>query len=216
MPAQKFVHYVSPELTQDAQFKSISEIPAAMLTPGTTVMLYPGTYDPVSGVTGTNLSFKGVGDKDEVIVNGFTFANTIAGTITFENMTINGPNQIPTTVSHCITVQGTGFSDSANVTVRHCTLANANVGVMNNMNGPVVIEYCDLSQVDKAVRANGAMTFKFSDVRCASNSNAYADSNNATIRAVTIKSLMILGGGSNGAATTKVAANSASTHSAAL
>lgn len=213
---QKFIHYVSPELTHDAQFKSISEIPSAMLTPGTTIMLYPGTYDPVSGVNGTNLSFKGIGDREEIIVNGFTFSNSSSGTLVFENMTINGPNRIPTTVSHAITITGVHADTACNVVVRHAVLANSNVGVMNNMGGTVAIEYSDLTGVDKAVRANGAMSFKFSEVTCASNSNAYADSNHTTIRAVTNKFLAILGGGSNGAITTKTAANSASTHTAAL
>ena len=41
MALQKFIHKVSPQLTQNAQFKAYGDIPENQLTAGSTVELYP-------------------------------------------------------------------------------------------------------------------------------------------------------------------------------
>ena len=45
--ANKAIHKVSPELTDNAQFKSVEEIPTTILGSGDTILVYPGSYaDP--------------------------------------------------------------------------------------------------------------------------------------------------------------------------
>jgi len=192
--AEKQFLKVSPTLADNAQFKSVADIPSAMLKDEYTIQLFPGAYSAIT-VNGTDLTFEGVGPKDKVVVTGFNIGNTSTGNVTFTNMTIESTAAAQETINAGIEVA----PEDATVKVicRDVVFATANIGVKNHGTGTVLLDRCDASGVDKAVAANAAMTFTF----CELTPNAYGESNNAQIQACTVTSCY--GSGSNGDITTE-------------
>jgi len=117
MALQKFVHKVSPELTQDAQFKSYGAIPGSQLTPGTTVKLYPGTYSNVTVANG--ITIEGVGGVHDVTLPGITVSSGTSGNVVVRNVTL--------------TAAGNAFSTAvgttATVKLQECHLTGSTHGV---------------------------------------------------------------------------------------
>ncbi len=107
MALQKFIHKVSPQLTQNAQFKAYGDIPGNQLTPGSTVELYPGTYSNISCSNG--VAIVGIGSPSDVTIPGIAVASGTTGNVRIENMTL-------TAVSNTITVAGA--STAATLTVK--------------------------------------------------------------------------------------------------
>jgi len=104
MALQKFVHKVSPELTQDAQFKSYGAIPGSQLTPGTTVKLYPGTYSNVTVANG--ITIEGVGGVHDVTLPGITVSSGTSGNVVVRNVTLtDAGNAFSTAVGTTATVK---------------------------------------------------------------------------------------------------------------
>ena len=83
-------------------FADLNSIDSTTLTQGNnTIQIYPGTYTAPTNLVATDISFKGMGDRDDVIILGnsavgMSIANTSAGTITFENLTIKGQDNVAT------------------------------------------------------------------------------------------------------------------------
>ena len=75
-------------------FKDLNDIDSTTLTQcDNTIQIYPGTYTAPLGMVATDVSFKGMGDRDAVIIEAnsalvMTIGNTSSGSITFENLTI--------------------------------------------------------------------------------------------------------------------------------
>ena len=71
---------------------SIDDIQAAALTQGgNEVHLYPGSYTANAGLTATNYAFVGMGDRDDIIIDGDMVINDASsGTITFRNIHFRG------------------------------------------------------------------------------------------------------------------------------
>lgn len=111
--AEKFIHDISPSLTQDAQFRALSDIPSAMLTQGSTVRFYPGAYGAINQSL-DNIALEGVGDKAEITIAGVTLARDSANAITFKNVTINSALFANT---------------NATIRVEYCTVNGTNVAV---------------------------------------------------------------------------------------
>jgi len=216
--AQKFVHKVSPERTDDAQFRAITDIPAVDLTQGTTVLVYPGAYAAVTGVTYDNITFEGVGDKEEITFAGFTAANTTANTITFKNMTLNGGFTFPgngtvkmknvnvngtnvavESLTSCIIIGELGGPFIPTAVLDEVTFGLAERGITNMSTGLVTFNRCDAEGVDVAAVCNSDAKFSFS--RLNTSSNAYFEAGDATI--VTCNVLASTSGGSNGTVTTE-------------
>lgn len=179
MPAEKFIHKVSPTLTDDAQYKAITDIPAADRTQGSTVLIYPGSYDALTGAW-DNISFRGVGDKDEVVINGVNLSNTSANLITFENLTIRGSNLVVNSNTQAVLI------NAAAATVQlefwHCKLSNAEFAVRNYGSGTTKFYYTDSSGCDKGLNvASGAASVSFSIL----GANAYFTPANAFQATVT-------------------------------
>lgn len=168
--SQKFVHKVSPELTDDAQYKSVSEIASSALTRGTTILMYPGTYDAISA-SWDDIAIVGMGDKDDVVINGLTLSNTAANTVTIKNVTINGSDANAAGEAAAITA---GSADDAGGTVEvhliDVALGNAEFGIVQHgAAGGVTIERSDLTGVDQAVVSNANATINFSILNTSSN-----------------------------------------------
>lgn len=168
--SQKFVHKVSPELTDDAQYRNVGEIASTALTQGSTILLYPGTYDAVSA-SWDDIAIVGMGDKDDVVINGLTLSNTAANTITIKNVTINGSDANAAGEAAAISA---GSADDAGGTVTvhliDVALSNAEFGIVQHAAaGGVTIERSDLSGVDQAVVSNANATINFSILNTSSN-----------------------------------------------
>lgn len=192
--AEKQFLRVSPTLADDAQFKSIADIPAVMLSAERTIQLLPGTYSAVT-VNGADLSFVGVGDRSKIVVTTIVMGNASTGTATFNNFTVNGTSDVQEGLTSALEV----LEEDSTVSIS-CTdmvLGTSNVGVQNHGSGTVSLYQVDASGVDKAVRANAAMNFSHSTL----SANTYGEGNNASIQVCTVTACY--GAGSNGDITTE-------------
>jgi hypothetical protein len=106
MALQKFIHKVSPQLTQDAQFKAYSNIPENQLTPGSTVELYPGTYSNITCANG--VAIQGVGSPQDVNIPGIAVSSGTTGNVRVENLTL-------TAVSNALSVAGSSTAATLHV-----------------------------------------------------------------------------------------------------
>jgi len=194
--AQKFIHKVSPELTDDAQYKSVSEIDSSALTQGTTILLYPGTYDAISA-SWNDVALIGVGDVDDVIVNGLTLSNTAVNTVTVKNLTIKGSNAAAHSLTTAIEVGSPDdASGSVTLAIRDVKLSNAEYGVIHHgSTGALSISYSDLSGVDQAVSANANTSISFSVLN--TSSNAYFATGGGNTGKATVTVTAAQSGGSN-------------------
>ena len=148
MALQKFIHKVSPQLTQDAQFKAYGDIPENQLTPGSTVELYPGTYSNITCANG--VAIVGVGSPLDVTIPGIAVSSGTTGNVRIENMTL-------TAVSNTISVAGA--STAATLTVKNCIFNVSTGGVTpvaaaNSIHvagtGAVSIENCEFRGAQRA------------------------------------------------------------------
>lgn len=183
MANQKFNHFVSPELTHNAQFKDISDIPQNALTRGTTIFLHPGTYGAVSG-SWDDIALVGLGDKADVVIQGIVMDKLSSNTLTIYNVTItptgNGAQELDTVG---IELEGEDVNLGMSVLCERVKFTNSNYAIRIHGSGSAEILHSDLTGVDKAVTANGGdCTFKYSHLT----PNAYVDSSNDFITAATI------------------------------
>ena len=118
MGLQRFIHKVSPQLTQDAQFKAYGDIPENQLTPGSTVELYPGTYSNITCANGVGIV--GVGSPTDVTVPGN--AVSVAGPSTAAKLfvkdvifNLSTGGVTPVANANTIQVAGTGAVTLENV-----------------------------------------------------------------------------------------------------
>jgi len=148
MALQKFIHKVSPQLTQNAQFKAYGDIPENQLTAGSTVELYPGTYSNITCANG--VAIKGIGSPLDVTVPGIAVSSGTTGNVRIENMTL-------TAVSNTITVAGA--STAATLTVKDCIFNVSTGGVTpvaaaNSIHvagtGAVSLENCEFRGAQRA------------------------------------------------------------------
>ena len=154
--ANKQIHRVSPELTNDAQFKSIESIPTTMLQDGDTILVYPGVYsDPRTANIG-NVMVEGFGNSDNVIFNGFSVlsdmpavaATDAASTVVLTRCMI-GENELHgyAVVSH---------NNSGSLVMRNCHV-QSDAGILTNV--VAAIEHCTFTGANNyasSVAAGGA------------------------------------------------------------
>jgi len=182
--AQKFVHKVSPELTDDAQYTAVSEIPTVDLTAGSTVLLYPGTYGMIAGAF-ADIAFIGVGNRDDVVVDGggIRLDNTATNAITVENMTLKGNSSVVTGGGAAVYKEGIA---AATIKLTNVVLANAEFGVVNEATtGTMTLNGVDATGVDKSIMSNAAVEVNFSQLNTVA--NAYFTSGGAGVPAVTVR-----------------------------
>lgn len=188
--AQKFVHKVSPELTDDAQYKAISDIPSSALAQGSTIKLYPGTYAPLTISTILdNIAIVGMGDAADVIIDvGSEISNTSANTVSFENLTIKGDNSAADADNACIEAMET--DTAVLLKFKEVIFSNAEHAVRFHgiLGDAVQLDYCDATGVDQAIVSNANCTINYCALNIAA--NAYFTSGGiddpiATVRAST-------------------------------
>ena len=148
-------------------FKDLNDIDSTTLTQGdNTIQIYPGTYTAPLGMVGTNVSFKGMGDRDAVIIEansalGMTIGNTSSGSITFENLTIKGQDDVitgnPAGSNTGITKLGAAstplvFRNVKFINCEHAVTHNAERAFATTTT-QVEMHYCQ-ADVDKAIQSN--------------------------------------------------------------
>jgi hypothetical protein len=189
-----------------ANYPDLVSIPAEILAQSnTSILIYPGTYTAPTNAVIVDCSFIGVGDRDEIVINGpFTIANTSSDAALFENLSLVGSNAAAASGSACVTKLGAA---SLPIKFERVIFSNADVAVIHagelsfaTTNRQVLMNYSDASGVDKAVRANANVGINFSMLNLSS--NAYFTSGGGTgTPAVTVRAST--SGGSNTGATTK-------------
>ena len=151
----------------NSNFADLNAIDSTTLTQGdNTIQIYPGTYTAPLGLVGTDVSFKGMGDRDAVIIEansalGMTIGNTSSGSITFENLTIKGQDDVitgnPAGANTGITKLGAAstplvFRNVKFINCEHAVTHNAERAFATTTT-QVEMHYCQ-ADVDKAIQSN--------------------------------------------------------------
>tara|TARA_A100001015_G_scaffold294261_1_gene371829 strand:- start:1447 stop:2619 length:1173 start_codon:yes stop_codon:yes gene_type:complete len=94
--ANNQTHLVSPELAQNAQFKSIHAIPTNHLQAGDVIQVLPGTYDDPRTSNVADVTIVGMGNAKDVIFTGFSIPTAMAAgaNVIIKNCKINTPGAI--------------------------------------------------------------------------------------------------------------------------
>jgi len=185
---------------------SITDIQAsAHATDGNEVHMYPGEYPAPTGVVAQNYAYVGMGDRDSVIVEGdMTIADGSSGTITFKNIHFRGSDATTNGGAACVTKLG---NSAVKLHFINCKFSNAEHGVnqMANLTSTaatgapgLVVEYCDMSEVNQAIVSNCNTEISFSQLGTTANSYyAVGDNtlNGAPAHTVTVRAST--SGGSN-------------------
>lgn len=184
---QKFVHKVSPELTDDAQYKAISDIPASSLKQGSTILVYPGTYAPLAiSTVFDNIAIVGMGDAAEVVFDvGSLIGNTSANTVSFENLTLKGDNSAADADNACIEAMET--DTAVLLKFKEVIFSNAEHAVRYHgiLGEAVQLDYCDATAVDQTIMSNANCTVNYSALNIAA--NAYFTSGGIDDPIVTVR-----------------------------
>jgi hypothetical protein len=158
-----------------ANYRNISDIPTTVLAQGdNTILVYPGVYTAPTNITLNDVAFVGVGDREEIVISGaMTIANASTGTTTFDNLTFLGANAVTTSDSVCVTKLGAA---SAPLYFKNCAFSNAEHAIRHHATlafatttRQVVIDYCDISEVDQAIVANANVGINWSAMNAGAN-----------------------------------------------
>lgn len=189
-----------------ANYPNLVSIPSEILTQSNaTFLVYPGTYTAPTNLVVTDASFVGVGDRDEIIINGtFTIANTSSVALLFENLSLVGTNAVAGSGSACVNKLGAA---SLPIKFERVLFSNADTAVIHSgelsfatTTRQVTMNYSDASGVDKAVRANANVGINFCSLNISA--NAYFTPGGGTgVPSVTVRAST--SAGSNTGNTTK-------------
>lgn len=192
MPAQKFLHGVSPELAYDAAYKNFANIEAHALTAGSTVRFYPGTYE-MGSLTLDNITLEGVGGKEDVVLCNAVV--TAANTVIFRGLTLSGNSPAAASTSRSVFITNASNSAATLVRFEETRFTNGDFGVDNQGLVQLDLIRVDARNVDRAIRSNSVVSANVSLSLLNSSSNAYFTGANATLKAVQVRSSF--SGGSN-------------------
>lgn len=188
-----------------ANYETLADVESYVLAQGNnTILLYPGTYTVPANSVWNDVALIGVGDREEIVINGaVTLANTSTGAI-FENITFVGPNAVTNSDSVCVSKLGAA---SAPLTFRNCTFSNAEHAVRHHATlafatttRQVDMQYCDASAVDQAIVANANVAVSYSALNAGANSY-FASGGGAGLPTITVRASTSAGG--NAASTVK-------------
>lgn len=192
---------VSPTLTDNSNYKALTDIPSDILTrTDVTVLMYPGTYEAPTAAVYSDIAFVGIGDVEEIVIAGaMTIANTSVNRTSFKNISFIGADANAAAGSACVTKLGAA---SAPLHFDMCNFSNAEHAVSHNgerafatTTKQVVLNYCDASAVDQAVVANANVGVNWSALN--TGSNAYFQTGGAGAPVITVTVAASTSGGSN-------------------
>ena len=156
--ANKGIHKVSPELTDDAQWRTVHEIPTSYLQAGDTILVYPGEYVDPRTSNVADIAVVGVGDRDDVIFNGFSImsATTAGANVVLRNLTIRsaglivGNADVTVKVYDCVIDGTSGENRAAALGVTNAAVtmgvtdSNLAAAIGVSMNAAVTLDHCDI------------------------------------------------------------------------
>jgi hypothetical protein len=185
---------------------AINDIDSWALTQGgNEVHMYPGTYTAPTGVVASDFAYIGMGDADEIIINGdMSFADGSTGSIVFKNITFQGSSAIAAGGTSCVSKLG---NTAVTLKFENCIFTNSDIGVNQLANltshaaagtNGVEMWWCDATGVDRAVVSNANSEINFSALN--TGSNAYYTVGNSTLNgdpAHTVTVRASTSGGSN-------------------
>ena len=165
----------------------ITDIPSAALTQGgNEVHMYPGSYTAPTDVVATNYAYVGIGDRDDIIIDGdMTISDSSSGTITFKNLHFRGSAAASNGGKSCIAKSG---NTAVKLHFINCKFSNAEHGINQAANmtsvaatadAGLVVEYCDMSEVNQAIVSNCNTEISFSQM--SASANAYYTVGNSTL-----------------------------------
>jgi hypothetical protein len=185
-----------------ANFSSFAEIPSYVTDQGdNTILVQPGTYDAPTNVSWNDVALVGLGDIDEIVINGdMTIANTSTGVLTFENLTFVGSNGSVSGGASCVTKLGAA---STKLRFNNVNMTNAEHGVSHNgepafatTTKQVTLNFCDLTAVDQAIVANANVAVSYSALN-ASSAAYFQPGTGGGVPALTVTVRASTSGGSN-------------------
>jgi hypothetical protein len=185
---------------------AINDIDSWALTQGgNEVHMYPGTYTAPTGVVASDFAYIGMGDADEIIINGdMSFADGSTGSIVFKNITFQGSSATAAGGTSCVSKLG---NTAVTLKFENCIFTNSDIGVNQLANltshaaagtNGVEMWWCDATGVDRAVVSNANSEINFSALN--TGSNAYYTVGNSTLNgdpAHTVTVRASTSGGSN-------------------
>lgn len=147
---QKFIHIVDLELSQDAQYKSFSEIPSHALNFGSTIRFLPGVYE-MGTVNADSLTFEGVGNRADVVLANIVLGSATANTVTFRNLTLSGSNTTATSGSNAIAITD---GATGTVTFRDVLFQSADFAIDNQGRANFLEVQYSHAKTDRGIRSN--------------------------------------------------------------
>ncbi len=154
--ANKQIHRVSPELTNDAQFKTIESIPTTMLRDGDTILVYPGEYSDPRTANVANVTIEGFGGVKDVVFNGFSImSGQAAGSNTkIKGVTIRAAGLIVGNTASTVKVEDC-IIDGTSGPCRAAALALANgaitTGVLDSNAGVAATDAASVVEIENCV-----------------------------------------------------------------
>ena len=156
---------------------AINDIQSSALTQGgNEIHMYPGPYTAPTDVVATSYAYVGMGDRDSVIIDGdMTIADGSSGTITFKNIHFRGSDADAAGGAACVTKLG---NSAVKLHFINCKFSNAEHGVNQLANltstaatgeAGLVVEYCDMSEVNQAIVSNCNTEISFSQLGTTAN-----------------------------------------------
>ena len=154
--ANKQVHRVSPELTDDAQFKAVEHIPTTMLKDGDTILVYPGEYSDPRTANVANVTIQGFGGAKDVVFNGFSIPSDGPGgaNVAIKNITIRAAGLIVGNTASTVTVEDC-IIDGTSGPSRAAALALANgavtTGVLDSNAAVAATDAASVVKIERCV-----------------------------------------------------------------
>jgi hypothetical protein len=188
---QKFLHIVDADLSYNAQFKTFDEIPSHALNFGSTIRFMPGVYE-MGTINLDSLTFEGIGNPADVVLANLVIGGASANTNIFRNVTLSGNSGVAASTGRSVFI-----TNGATGTVRfeNVTFTNGDLGIDNQALVALVVDRCDASVVDRAIRSNAVVSANVRFSVLNASSNAYFTGANATLKAVQV--IASRSGGSN-------------------
>lgn len=192
--ANKGLHKVSPELTDNAQWRSVHEIPTSYLQSGDTILVYPGEYADPRTSNVADVAVVGVGDRDDVIFNGFSIpdATSQGANVLIKNVTIRaaglivGNTEVTVKAVDCVIDGTSGSARSAALAISNgavtagVTDSNTAGAAGVNMNAAITLDHCEIGTnvgpgYGVVQHCSGVVTMKYCTV--ASDAGALSNGN---------------------------------------
>ena len=195
----------NPQLTYavggpNSNFKDLASIDTTTLAQGNvSIHVYPCEYAGLTSAVLKDVSFRGMGHQDEIIIHGpFTVANTSTGTINFSNMRFKGSASGATANTFCVEKLGIGHT---NLHFQNCVFANAESAVrshttpaLGTTNKVVKMEYCHATNLNTGIHMNANIEASHSSFPTG---KQYCVPLSGAVEAITTATVRLCAGGAN-------------------